>query len=106
MSIEKTWLAIAPRAFLANGKKSGEIPLSDTREIRVGMKVMLQSSAFPEPKEFKVKRVINNSIWVGPTNSGIDNRSDVSGYLVADGAFIFINEQQKSNVPGMFLTFS
>jgi len=99
MAIEKTWEAIPPRQFAANGTKGGEIPLVDARGIRVGMKVMLQSVALPTPKEFKVKRVRGNSVFVGPTDKSIEQRSDVSGYLLADVSFLFVNEQQKSNVP-------
>jgi hypothetical protein len=99
VSIEKTWGPVPPIAFSANGKKSGEIPLADARLLRVGMKIMLQSSSLPDPKELKVKRVIDNSIWVGPAGSGIEQRTDVSGYLLIDAAFVFVNEQQKSNVP-------
>lgn len=98
MSIEKMWLAIPPIQFSADGKKSGEVQLQDARGIRVGMKANAQSSS-QQAQEFKVKRVIGNSVWLGPTGSGVDTRSDMTAFTLADGAFLFVNEQQKANVP-------
>lgn len=57
---------------------------------------MLQSTALTTPKELKIKRVIGNSVWLGETGKGIESRSDLSGYLVADGAFLYANEQDKA----------
>jgi hypothetical protein len=100
MSVEKTWLAIAPVQFAANGKTSGEVQLTSSAGIRVGMKVRVQSSSLPESRELKVKRVVGNSVWLGPAEAGIERRTDMSAYTVADGAFLYADEQPKAHVPG------
>ena len=50
-------------------------------------------------RDERMMDALRNSVWVGPTDKGVEIRSDVSGYLVSNGAFLFSNEQQKTNVP-------
>jgi len=100
MAREKTWEAIPPVQLIVDGAQSGKVTLASTRGFRVGMRVFLQSSTLPVPKEFKIKRVSGSSaLFVGPIDQGIEKRSDVSMYLVAEGAFIFAPEQPKVTVP-------
>jgi hypothetical protein len=99
MSIERLWESISPRLFSANGKQSGELPLANARGFKVGMIVSVSSSAFPTPIQLKVKRVINNSVWVGAVDKGIEHRENMSAYLLADAAAIWATEQTKPNVP-------
>jgi hypothetical protein len=98
MSIERLWESIPPRLFSANGKMSGEVPLVNARGFKVGMIVSVSSAALPTPATFKIKRVISNSIWVGAVDKGIENRLDMSAYLLADSAAMWATEQTKTNL--------
>jgi hypothetical protein len=93
MSNEKAWEAIAPRLFSANGKQNGEAPLVNARGFKVGMIVYLSSNTLVTPEIFKVKRVIDNSVYLGSVNKGIGDRADLSAYLVTDNATLWANEQ-------------
>jgi hypothetical protein len=99
MAIEKAWLPIAPRLLTSNGKKNGEIQLSTTKSFRVGMIVLLSSNSLPTPKSFKIKRIIDNKVYLGSPDKNILHREDMTGYLLADAAVIWANEQEKAKVP-------
>jgi len=99
MSIEKTWEAIAPRALSANGKKNGELPLTNAKGFKVGMRIFISSNTLTDPKEFKIKRITGNSLFVGPIDKPVQYRSDVSAYTLADTSAVWANEQEKVGVP-------
>lgn len=100
MAIEKKWLAIAPRLLSADGTAQGLILLNNTRDFRVKMRIVLQSSTKPA-LQLQVKRVTKAGLIVGPppqanTQKALNERADVSAYLVADGAYVYAEEQDKS----------
>ena len=99
MSIERLWLGISPKLLTVNGELSGKVTIADACGFKVGMIVSVSSSTLPIPEQFKIKRIIDNAIWLGSPNKGIEHRLDMSGYLVADAAAIWAAEQVKPNVP-------
>lgn len=100
MAIEKKWLAIAPRLLSADGTTQGLILLNDAREFRVKMRIVLQSSTKPA-LQLQIKRVTKTGLIVGPppqanTQKALNERADISAYLVAHGAYVYAEEQDKS----------
>lgn len=98
--LEKRWIAVPPQAFTLDGTVDGKITVSDSALFKVKQVIILASSTKPSRDDLEIKRITDeNTIYVGPKGGDIDLRTDVSGYLVADGAFIAANEQQRSKVP-------
>jgi hypothetical protein len=98
--IEKRWAAVPPQAFTSDGTADGKITVANSVLFKVKQIVILASSANASRDDLEVKRITDkNTIYIGPKGGNIDARVDLSGYLVADGAFIAANEQLRSKVP-------
>jgi len=96
---EKRLLKVPPQVLTSDGDYSGKLTIADTRVFVVGHLVFLTSSTQP-PIRLKVKRIINKfTLFVGPDNKPIQERTDISAYLVADGASIEATEQNRPSVP-------
>jgi len=101
---EKRLKAVAPQLFLANGTTLGRINIATASLFKVKQKVTLYSTT-QGMQNFEVKRVESATIlYVGPVNNGqsqtkITDRSDISGFLVADGAWLSADEQPRPNIP-------
>lgn len=96
---EKQWRALAPKAFTANGTINGIATVADTRGLKVKQKIILQSST-QERVEFEVKDVLNKTQFVvGLKTDPIDKTSDISMFLVSDGAMVYAEKQIRPNIP-------
>lgn len=96
---EKRWAAVSPQAFTVDGTAAGKITVVDASLFKVKQIVILESSVVPSRSDLEVKAITDaNTIFIGPVGD-IKLREDMSGYLVADGAFIAANEQERSKVP-------
>lgn len=96
---EKRLLVVSPQSFTANGEKSGKLTITDTTKFVVGHIVLIRSST-QQPIQLKIKRISSaTEMYVGPINQPIHVRSDISGFLVADGAAIEAEEQPRPSVP-------
>jgi hypothetical protein len=99
MAQERTWDAVSA-LFSANGTVQGLVTVADTTGFYVGMIVLLTSNT-QSPLSLKIKRVNGpNEIFVGPTGQGTDmnSRTNVSAFLVSDGAGIHAAEQLKPRI--------
>lgn len=106
MAIEKKWPAVPPQLFTADGTALGVVNVASASGFRVKQAASIQSNSLPAIR-VQVKRVVSSTqIVVGPIpnempinrqqgRSGLTERSDLSAYTVADGAFIYAEEQQK-----------
>lgn len=103
MAIEQKWAAVPPRLFTANGTSLGVITVEDTRGFKVKQHVVIKSNT-QENKILQVKRVISRTQFiVGPLavkagQSLLSVRENISAYTVADSAFVFAEEQDKSKL--------
>lgn len=96
---EKRLYRVPKQLFIADGLQSGQISVNDTTLFVVGHDVVIASSTM-QPVELRVKRIISSTVmFVGLRNKPIQDRSDVSMYLVADGAYIEAMEQQRPSIP-------
>lgn len=96
---EKRLYAVAPQSLTSNGTADGRLTVAFSSLFTVGQIVGLRSNTL-QPIELKINRIPDSTtILLGPVDKPIQNRSDISGYTVADGAVIFANEQQRPKIP-------
>jgi hypothetical protein len=96
MAMEKRYDAVSQN-FTANGTALGIVTVADASGFFAKQQVTLYSNT-QSPAQYEVKIVTRTTIQVGPTNTNIDQYSDVSAFLVADVAVIVAGRQQKSNI--------
>ena len=96
---EKRWAAVSPQLFTSNGTANGKLTIADACIFKVKQQVNLSSNTLPN-LNLEIKSILDDfTILVGPTSSNIFTYSDISAYLVADGANIWTIEQKRSSVP-------
>jgi len=100
MASERKWLSVS-QVFTANGTINGVISVASASNFKVKARVIIQSST-QNQAAFEVKNIPNkNTIEVGPIGKDIDERSDVSMYIVADLARITQLKQKRPAIgPG------
>lgn len=88
MAFEKSWATVPVQLLISNGTVDGQLQIADAFSLRVGRKLLLKSNTQPTTIVI-VKRVINKTtFFVGRPHNNINDRVDVSAFLVADGASI------------------
>ena len=94
---ERRWLGVI-QTFALDGGTDGTITVTDTEGFHTKQQVQLVSATVARTI-YEVKRVISSTqLAVGLTSTSIDNRTDVSAYLVGDGAQIQASEQQRPGI--------
>lgn len=97
---EKVFLAVAPQNFASNGTPSGLVTIANTKLFRVKQRVQIQSSTEPTLTDIEVKFIASpTEMYVGPCIPAMNARSDLTSYLVADGATVSAKEQPRPNIP-------
>lgn len=97
--LEKRLYAVPPQLFTADGTVNGKITVANSGLFKVKQVVIVGNNSL-QPLELEIKRIDNiNTIWLGPLQQKIDIRSDMSGYTVANGSFLFANEQKRPSIP-------
>lgn len=87
---EKRWAELPPQSLIADGTAGGQLQIADAFKLRVKQILFLKSSTQVNALKVQVKRVIAPTVFfVGRLDEDIDDRVDVSAFLVADGAFVF-----------------
>lgn len=93
MAYERLWPAVT-KSFITNGTARGTFQVSDSTGFYVKQTATLKSNTQPD-LFLEIKRIDPDStIHVGDPLKDINNRTDVSLYLVADTASIFAAEQK------------
>jgi hypothetical protein len=96
MAFERKLAAVSPQAFTANGTAQGLITIASTAGFYIKQFVYLQSNTILSAG-FQVKNILSDTqLVLGPPNNSLNaplNPTDLSGYLVADGATISAPEQ-------------
>lgn len=98
MAFEKRWASVPVTAFVADGTQEGLVTVLDSTAFFVKQRVKIGSNT-QGTSNFEIKRIIGNLIFVGPQNTNLRTKSDLSAYLVADSAFISAEEQPRPNIP-------
>ena len=90
---------VPAQLLTSDGLLNGQITIDDTCAFVVGHIVILSSSTQGTTR-LQVKRVTNSStLFLGRIDKKIDDRVDLTSYLVADGASIEASEQPRPTVP-------
>lgn len=101
MALERKWLAITATPLTANGTSIGVITVADTAGFRTKQTAYLVSNT-KQPAQFQVQEVLSpTQLVLGPVGPKVGRQhfSDLSGYLVADGAAVGAEEQDKKANP-------
>jgi len=95
--MERSWPAVGPVAFIAQGTARGRITIASTAGFRVKMEVILTHPTLPSVT-VEIKRVLSAShLILGPTDKGIDAYTDVSAYNT--DTTIASTAQRRPNIP-------
>lgn len=100
MFVERKRLGVLPRALTSDGSANGLVQVADITGFYVKQKVSIKSNTQPS-QLFEIKRFDSlTSFYVGPLppQGGIEKRSNISAYLVADGAVISAEEQDRPGI--------
>lgn len=97
--IEKSWLAIAPQAFTANGTAYGVVTLASTVGFFTKQLITLKGTALPQ-LALQVKRVNSDGLTlvVGPQDGDINHWTNISAYTTAASATIEAAEQRRVTI--------
>lgn len=101
MAQERKWLAVTATPLTANGSTIGIVTVQDTAGFRTKQQAFLASST-QTAKAFQVQEVLSpTQLVLGPIGPkvGRENFSDISAFLVVDGAALAAPEQSKNNIP-------
>lgn len=95
MLFEKRWASVSIRVLTANGTVDGVLTIADSRPCHVGQRILLKSNT-QVLRILKIKRITSKTtLEVGLPDSRIEQRSDVSAFLVADSASFIAEEQTR-----------
>lgn len=97
---EKRILSIPKTPTISDGTNRGMLQVDDSSAWMVGQIVLLSSDT-QGPIELKIKRIDSDgkTMYLGAVDTRIDERSDISMYLVADTATLQANEQKRPSIP-------
>ncbi len=113
MAIEKSWAAVPPQLFTANGTTAGVVTIANTAGFKVKQVVTI-ANGVPSTQEIQVqvRRVLSpGQLIVGPIPQSLQppykqegasllsRRVDISAYTVAAGAYIYAGELPKVILP-------
>lgn len=101
MAIERSWEAVGPVAFIANGSADGTVTLSSVAGFKVKQSVVISAISLPDLK-LEVKKVISaTKLIVGPvvTTGKLLARQNLSSYTLATSPTIRAEEQKKAVLP-------
>lgn len=99
MAREKHWPLTGPFPFTSNGGSEGEIEVNDTCGLYTKQQIILKSST-TQRVDLEIKRVLSSTkLKVGPRGHGIDKFTNITSFLVVDGAAIHAPEQSFGKIP-------
>jgi hypothetical protein len=99
MITEKRLLAVAEQSITADGTDKGQITVADTKALKVGQNVILDSNTL-DPSIFQIKRVESSTVlFLGDPSKPIQHRSDLTAYTVASNTTIAAPEQKRPSIP-------
>lgn len=101
MALERKWLAVNAKPFTSNGTALGVVTVADTAGFRVKQLVFALSNTVL-PQQFQVNAVLSpTQLVLGPKSAKVGHNaySDMSAFLISNGATIAAPEQDKGAIP-------
>lgn len=101
-AIEKSWPAVAPQLLTANGTSLGVITVANSSGFKVKQQIVVVATGQPDAT-VKIMRFISpTQFYVGTPSpkagQALTQRTDLSAYTVAAGAYVYAEEQPKVTV--------
>jgi hypothetical protein len=88
MAFEKRLAELSARLLIADGTADGQLQIADAFLLKVKQTILLKSTT-QATRQVQVKRVTGpTTFFVGRLDEDIEDRIDVSAFLVADGATV------------------
>lgn len=98
MAFDKTWNAVPPQNFTADGGPQGQVAVADTAGFYLGQSVLIRSNTIPAI-QLEVKSVAYPfNLVLGPKLVP-GQLSDLSAYLTSESATIEAREQIRPDIP-------
>lgn len=95
---EKQWLSVPPQLFIADGGPQGQIQVADTAGFKVKASVAIVCPSKPNLL-LECKRVLSKTqMLVGAIGKNINDRTNLTGYTVALGAFVYQDSQDRVTI--------
>lgn len=95
---ERSWTEVVQQ-FTANGSTNGIVSVASTKGF-YSKQIVSINSLTKQPISLQVKRVLSKTtLIVGPKSSSMNDRADISEYLLNDNAWILSQEQTRPNIP-------
>lgn len=99
MALEKSLFAVSPQLFTSDGTEDGRITITGACELlKVKQKVKVSGTALDQ-LDLEVKRVVGDTVHLGPQGGPISDRTDLSAYTTAAASFIYAIEQKRPSIP-------
>lgn len=96
MALSKRWERVTQPLTL-DGNTNGEVNVTDASDFFVKQKASIRSDT-QQPIQVEVKKVFPTQILVGHIGAGLDDRIDISQFLIADNALIEAPTQPKPSL--------
>lgn len=97
---EKRFPAIPAQLFTADGTADGVVTIVDATLFKVKQQIFISSNTQTPLGPLEVKKINTaTQLVVGPVSGSIFTSTDISAFLLVDGAAIFANEQKRPSIP-------
>jgi hypothetical protein len=98
--LEKRWYAVTPQLITTDGSANGYVTILNACVVLKVKQLINITDTLGNFRTYEVKRVDEpNIVYLGPVGKPITCYDDLSIYTVANGSFLFADEQQRSKVP-------
>lgn len=97
--LEKRFYAVPPQLLTTDGSANGYITILNACNLLKVKQVVNVTDTLGNLKTYEVKRVDEpDRVYLGPVGKPLLNFDDLSAYTVANGAFLFADEQQRVKI--------
>jgi len=98
MITEKKWLGVAPVPMTASGTTKGLVTVASIKGFFVKQIVNIKSSTQPSVQVVINRFLSDTQFFVGPVKGKIEDRADISAYLLANSPTVEAAEQSRSTI--------
>lgn len=95
---ERRVLRVLPQRITSDGNKRGRVTVPNSDLFMVGQRVWLQDKN-NQSKEYQIKRIVDQFVYLGDPGKGIDHRSDLTSWIKTNKVEMFANEQERPKTP-------
>ena len=98
--LEKRLYAVSPQLITTDGSINGFITIANACDLLKVKQLISITDTLGNFQTFEIKRIDDpDKVYLGPADKPLTYYSNLSIYTVANGAFLFADEQQRPKVP-------